>query len=137
MADQPFRLRTCRSVREQLSAFLDDEVSDADAVDIARHVSRCEACAAELEGIRLARDAVRSLPSLKPPARLFGSPQQSPRHRRPLILLGIVGGVALAGTIFAVGGETGQVVPPVDDLVVDHVTNTGGDLLLTPVRVEK
>lgn len=137
MADQPFRLRTCRSIREQLSAFLDDEVSDADALDIARHVSRCDPCAAELEGVRLARDAVRSLPTLKPPPALVSHPQQPPRQRRPLVLLGIAGAVAATGMIFAAGGGTGDVVPPVDDLVVDHVNNTGGDLLLTPVRVEK
>ena len=39
--------------------------------------------------------------------------------------------------IFAAGGPSGEVVPPVDDLVVDHVTNTGGDFVLTPVRVER
>ena len=131
-----FRLRTCRSVREQLSAFLDDEVADADAMDISRHVARCEDCASELEDVRLAREAVRALPSLHAPASL-AEPPPLERGRRPLVLLGAAAAILGAVTIFAAGGPSGEVVPPVDDLVVDHVTNTGGDFVLTPVRVER
>ena len=136
MVERPFRLRTCRSIREQLSAFLDDEVADADAMDISRHVARCEDCASELEDVRIARDAVRALPPLHAPAALAQPPLATPR-RRPLALLGAAGALVGAAAVFVAGGTGGEVVPPVDDLVVDHVTNTGGDFVLTPVRVER
>ena len=132
-----FRLRTCRSIRDQLSAFLDDEVADADAMDISRHVARCEDCAIELEDVRLARDAVRALPPLHAPAALAQPPVPTASRRRPLVLLGAAGASIGVAAIFAAGGPSGEVVPPVDDLVVDHVTNTGGDFILTPVRVER
>lgn len=135
MVDGSFRLRGCRSIREQLSAFLDDEVSDSDAVNIARHVSRCDDCAGELEDVRLARDAVRALPALLPPHQLRGGPAPSrPTRRRRVALALVAGGLAAVG-VFAAGGTRGEIVPPVDDLVIDHVNTTGGDPLLTPVRV--
>lgn len=136
MADRPFRLRTCHSVQEQLSAFLDDEVDNSDAVDIARHVSRCDVCAGELEEVRIARSALRSLPSLRAPEGL-AEPPAPERHRSALTALGLTAAILAAVAVFAAGEETGDIVPPVDDFVIDHVNNTGGDPIMTPVRLDR
>lgn len=138
MADHPFRLRTCRSIQEQLSAFLDDEVENSDAVDIARHVSRCEACAAELEEVREAREALRALPTLQAPQGLSEPPAELGRRHRPaLTALSLAAAILTGVAVFAAGEERGDVVPPVDDFVVDHVNNTGGDPIMTPVRLDR
>jgi anti-sigma factor RsiW len=138
VADRPFRLRTCRSIQEQVSAFLDDEVDHDDAVDIARHVSGCEACAAELEQVREAREALRALPTLRAPKGLSQPPEPVRPRRSAMAALTLTAAILAGAAAFAAGeGKGGDIVPPVDDFVIDHVNNTGGDPILTPVRVDR
>jgi hypothetical protein len=54
-----------------LSAWLDGEVDEASAAGVAAHVAACEACAAELDALRSARAALRSLPVVDPPLGFF------------------------------------------------------------------
>jgi hypothetical protein len=51
-----------------LSALLDGALSHDEATEVRAHVADCEACTAELEGVRAARRAVRELPAVEPPA---------------------------------------------------------------------
>ena len=51
-----------------LSAWLDGELTAAEAASIAAHLDRCPACAAEREEVDASRTALRALPMLEPPA---------------------------------------------------------------------
>lgn len=56
---------------EDLSAFLDGELTDSESILIESHLSGCSDCRAELEGLRAARSAVRGLALLTPPSDVF------------------------------------------------------------------
>lgn len=61
---------SCNSVREQLSAYMDDEMSPELAVQVEQHLSGCESCCKELDEFKalsvLARAHVES--AVQPPA---------------------------------------------------------------------
>ena len=135
---------------DRISAFLDDELDDASALAVTRHLAACGACHHELEELRATRDALRRLPDLRVPAPWLtpgeegralgtdGSLLRRVRRRLRLpstvlaVLLGVVG-VALAGVAYVAGEERGEVVPPVELFLVDHVARTGGGPLPAPV----
>lgn len=126
---------------ELLSAFLDDELDETTSLDVARHLDECASCLADLEGLRHARAALRGLPDIgPPPASVFAAVPRAAaratttaRGRRATV--GAAAGVAaLLTTAFVLGGgEPGEVVPPVDVVVVDHVARTGGGPVIQPV----
>lgn len=53
---------------DALSALLDGELTDVEAADVRAHIERCAVCALELDTVREARELVRSLPEVEPPA---------------------------------------------------------------------
>lgn len=127
---------------ERLSAFLDDELSERDALEVTRHLAGCERCVAELADLRAAREAVRALPrNLEPPAVLFSDAvaaaslerlrwSRTVRHATVALLATTLA----AAAVFLAGGEDrGTVVPPVELFVVDHVVRVGGGPMITPV----
>lgn len=126
---------------ERLSALLDDELTERQALEVTRHVAGCDRCLAELNAIREARGAVRGLPAVQPPDDLYREVLAHPpdvRDRRDVavrlataaaVSLGLLVGAAfLAGT-----DEPGTISPPVDVFVVDHVTRMEGGPVITPV----
>lgn len=128
----------------RLSAFLDDELPEADALAVARHVTRCPGCRDELEELRAARTALRELPTVRPPASLLtdmldGVPDgDGPRRGARTATVAVAGVVTLLLVAFVVGGdETGEVVPPVDLVVVDHVARTGGGPVIVPADLNR
>jgi anti-sigma factor RsiW len=125
-----------------LSAFLDDELEEATATRVTRHVAACDTCLEELEGLRRARSALRGLPDIAPPAAVFAdvpTTAATPRGRGRLAAAGAATVVvALLATAFALGdGESGEVVPPVEVVVVDHVARTGGGPVIQPVDLDR
>ena len=56
-------------IREQLSAYLDGELSDDDAGRVERAVEADKELAAELDGLRALRKLLRSLPIQRAPSR--------------------------------------------------------------------
>lgn len=126
---------------ERLSAFLDDELADADALEVTRHLSDCDRCVGELADLRAAREMVRALPNLEPPAVLFSDAVAAASVERlrwnrtvRAASAALVGTALLVAAAFAAGGEDGgTVVPPVDLFVVDHVVRVGGGPMITPV----
>lgn len=125
----------------RLSAFLDDELSEDDALRVTRHLSSCDRCMGELEDIRAARAALRGLPNVEPPAALFSDAValavlgRADMARLPvrLAVAAIAGSLLLAGAAWAAGADDGTVRPPVDLFVVDHVVRVGGGPVITPV----
>lgn len=129
---------------DRLSAFLDDELAEDQALEVARHVARCEKCQDELEAIRAARHALRGLPNLRPPDLLFEQAVASAgaldrRSRALRIGVAAVAGTAIVGMAAFMAGQddAGTVVPPVDIYVVDHVVQFGGGPVLTPVDLDR
>lgn len=128
---------------DRLSAFLDDELDERDALAVTRHLERCPACCQELEQLRRTRAALRSLPPVVPSlswmveTAVLG-PAEQRRSRAGVVALSIAvaAGAAVAVAFALGGGGTGSVQPPVDSLVVDHVRSVEGGPVVTPVRLE-
>lgn len=127
---------------ERLSAFLDDELPEREALEVTRHLAACDRCMAELEDVRAARSALRRLPNVDPPAALFLDAElfaaADAAVRWPLgmrvLVAALAGSAVLGGAAFAAGGSPdGTVVPPVELFVVDHVVRVGGGPVITSV----
>ena len=111
-----------------LSAFLDDELDDSAAWRLTRHVTACPTCRAELDELRGTRSALRRLPRLQAPvltAERRSLPKVRTWSRRLLVVTALVA-IMLAVLVLAyvVGGE-GDVVPPVERFLLDHLARTG------------
>ena len=52
-------------LRELLSSYIDDEVSDSERRRVERHLSTCEECRQELESLRVTVTALRQLPEIQ------------------------------------------------------------------------
>ncbi|HEX9888769.1 MAG TPA: zf-HC2 domain-containing protein [Nitriliruptorales bacterium] len=125
---------------ERLSALLDDELDNEDALKVTRHLAQCESCMAELEELRSMRSALRHLPAVEPPPILFdgvataaATYDLAARRSRRMVAAAVAGAGLLAAAAFVAGAEGGTVSPPVDLFVVDHVTRVGGGPMVTPV----
>ena len=127
---------------ERLSAFLDDEVDEREALAVTRHLRACDDCRDELEQLRRARSALRSLPSVEAPLSfmvesvLLGPPERHRGHSVVGLGLAVAAGVLLVAA-FALGGESGGVTPDVDGLVGDHMRSVGGTPVVAPVMLDR
>lgn len=145
MADVP--RSSSEHPRLLLSAFLDDELDEGTATWVTRHVVACTGCAAELGRLREARNALRGLPDIDLPSAVLAevatSAQQAGQEgrrsrRRRLASAGIAGALALLlGVAFAMGEPAGEVTPPVEMFVVDHVVQHGGGPMIVPVDLNE
>lgn len=128
---------------DRLSAFLDDELGERDALAVTRHLEHCDECRDELEQLRHTRAALRALPPATPSlswmveTAVLG-PGEQPSSTAPAVALGlVVAATVVLGAAFVLGGgDGGSVQPPVDALVVDHVRSVEGGPVVTPVRLE-
>lgn len=123
---------------ERLSSFLDDELDDDTAIAAARHLDRCERCLGELESLRATRDALRHLPHLQAPVLTAGLERRSLRwhaalRRARLAVLALVFPVVLLAVAYVAGGDLGEVEPPTDVFLVEHLGRTGGGPVPSPV----
>ncbi len=127
-----------------LSAFLDDELDEPDASHVTRHLATCDTCLSELDGLREARAALRGLPEIPPPSSLFSAipdaaAEAGSRDWGRRAATGVAAGLAvLLAAAFVLGeSQPGEVVPPVDVVVVDHVVRTGGGPVIQPVVLDR
>ncbi|MGH3442845.1 MAG: zf-HC2 domain-containing protein [Nitriliruptorales bacterium] len=128
-----------RHEEARLSALLDDELDDDDALEVVRHVSSCARCFEELEAIREARAALRGLPAVPMPPRVRLADITPAAHQPSIarwVLSAFVASAAVLGAAaFVAGGQQGTVNPPVDVYVVDHVGGVDAGPLLHPVHL--
>jgi anti-sigma factor RsiW len=113
----------------RLSSFLDDELGDDAALELTRHVTACGRCRAELEELRATRGALRTRPDLDAPV---PTSEVRPLGRmrtwsRRVIAAGGIGlsALALGAAAYVVGADSGEVVPPVERFLLDHLARTG------------
>jgi anti-sigma factor RsiW len=127
---------------DRISAFLDDELGEDLALAVTRHLAGCKRCVDELEALRTTRDALRRLPGLQVPASVLTpvdpatvGPSMLRRISRRLQVAsaGLAVVLAVFGVAYLAGAERGEVVPPVDLFLVDHVARTGGGPVPAPL----
>lgn len=129
---------------DRLSAFLDDELSAEEAMEVARHVASCSSCMDDLDGLRTLRQALRSLPAVDPPVDLYPAlsariaaltPDRMSRRTVRRLGVAVVASAMLTGgaAVVAGGGEQGTVSPPVDAYVADHLARTDSGPIFRPV----
>jgi anti-sigma factor RsiW len=127
---------------DRLSAFLDDELEDREALRVTRHLARCGACRDELEELRRTRAALRGLPAVEPPLSFMVEsvvlgPGEQPSAGPPTAAIGmLVAASVLLVTAFALGGSPGAVTPDVEQIVGDHVESVGGGPVVVPVMLD-
>lgn len=127
---------------DRLSAFLDDELDERTALEVTRHLQRCDDCRDELEDLRSTRAALRSLPPVAPSLSWMVETAvlvPTDEHPRSLLFAAALAAavvVAVLGGAFALGGDDGTVRPQVDQMVVDHVRSVDGGPVVTPVRLD-
>jgi len=127
-------------VGDLISACLDGELDEDLRPGIGAHLAACPACAAEHDEVSWARDAVRSLPPVEPPAEAlrpawaWPAPRVRPsrRHVRPRTrqLLAATAAVAAAGAgVLGLVGREGPADPSrpaVASFVSQHSTSSPG-----------
>lgn len=130
---------------DELSALLDGELAAPRVAAAHRHLAGCPACAGELARIGQAREWVRRLPAVEPPAGFIEglvagrTAAVTPLRRRRRALASVAACVAAAGAVLTVAPpEESPTAPPVGRLVEAHATagGTGEPLTqLVPVGV--
>ena len=108
---------TCPEVDQQLDAYLDGGLSDAERVAIDAHIEQCSACRDTLDGLRRLRLETQALPRSIEPARDLWSdiaprlappaPARPRRWRPPLSPIGLAAAAAL---LLALGTGLGVTV---------------------------
>ena len=86
---------------EELSAFIDHELSAKDQAIVDNHVAGCAECRTRLDGLRQTTQAIRGLP-METPRRAFTIPQEG-RRSWSWAPVGWLGGAAAALLLIAVG----------------------------------
>ena len=101
---------------EDLSALLDGELDDEAAASVRSHLGTCRQCAEELDRLSRAREALRLLAPVDPPAGLverFGA--RIRRYLRIMAGVAAVGGTVVGGVLWAASPDR-AVHPPVDEV---------------------
>lgn len=122
---------------ELLSAYLDGEVSDAEAEQVRTWLADDEAAHDELESLRQVRSVVRGLPEVHPPfgfyERMLLDAKKAPR-RRSLSLAGAAA-ASVAAVVLLVGfaPSAAAMVPPVETYASRHAALDGKREVTLPV----
>ncbi|GMQ86766.1 MAG: hypothetical protein BMS9Abin07_2361 [Acidimicrobiia bacterium] len=112
---------------EQLSAYLDGELSAAEQREVSDHVINCADCRAQLHDLDRARIAVRSLPGVE--TGQFDKIPVFPRsRRRRAVAAGSIGIAAAVAVILglAFGGQQ-QPSISLDDLTTFHIARASAE----------
>lgn len=121
----------------RLSAFLDDELGDHEALEVTRHLARCPRCLDELEGLRRARSAVRGLPGVEPPVELFDEVAVAaavPPRRR--LASAAIAGLAVGITLhLMVGADGAPPTTPLEGLFVEPMTGASLEPVIAPAEL--
>ncbi len=98
----------CDRIREDLGAYLDDELDSARRSELDGHLASCEACAAELHRLRKLSKLVADVPRATAPAGLAARIVSSAREPRPRVLRlsRWTGGLAAVAAVLLVGVVT-------------------------------
>jgi anti-sigma factor RsiW len=106
-----------------ISAYLDGELTRAEATELFAHMGSCGRCAADMEGLQRVRSSVRSLPLIELPPGLLGDaePEVIPLRRNR----GLWVGVAAAGVAVVIAIAT-MLTPDPSPLSIDDLNSRFG-----------
>jgi anti-sigma factor RsiW len=117
--EMPDRLLPDSHLGEQLSAYLDGQITTAEHVFVLSHLGSCPDCRSEFHELDAARTAVRSLPGLEPPEFLSVHRERIERERWTRRRVATAGaGIAAAAVV--VLATFGPSVAPGDDLDINQ-----------------
>jgi len=102
--DMPIDLLPGVHIGEQLSAFLDGELTTGEVPIVTTHLDTCRECRYELAALDRSRTAIRALPGVEPPA-FLGVYREQIRHKRRGVRVAVVvaSGAAAVALAFAIG----------------------------------
>ena len=108
---------------EMISAYLDGELTRAEASELFTHFGSCGKCVAEMEGMQKVRTAIRSLPLIELPPGLLGDaePVVVPLRKNR----GFLVGAAAAGVAVVIAVAT-LLTPTPSALSVDDLNSRFG-----------
>lgn len=108
---------------EMISAYLDGELTRAEASELSTHMGSCGKCVAEMEAMQRVRTAVRSLPLIELPPGLLGEaePVVVPLRKNR----GFLVGAAAAGVAIVIAVAT-MLSPSPSALSVDDLNSRFG-----------
>jgi len=121
-------MNACHTIREQLQAYLEDELPQGDRPAVDAHLADCESCRAAADGLgelfaRLARPAIPDVP-LRMKAGIMARVSAAGRRRR-LLQTGVLAAAILVGvgiaTVAAWEGMGDSLLAEVADWQVDDV----------------
>ncbi|MFA9429841.1 anti-sigma factor [Egicoccus sp. AB-alg2] len=126
---------------DRISAFLDDELDEVRAMAVTRHLADCDTCLGELEALRRTRDSLRRWAATPAPVVPLGAiepPGLVKKVSRGLRVASasLLATVALAGVAYLVGEDTGEVVPPAELFLIDHLARTGDGPMPAPFGLD-
>lgn len=102
--EMPLYLLPGVHVGEELSAFLDGELTTAEIPIVTGHLDGCTECRLELADLDRSRTAIRALPGLESPVFLEAHREQSVRKNRRLrTVIAVASGAAAVALAFTVG----------------------------------
>jgi anti-sigma factor RsiW len=114
--DMPLDLLPGGHLGEELSAYLDGELSTGEMPDVIAHLSNCQDCRMELAALDRSRTAVRALPGVEPPDFLDFSGEERRRRRAVLVPAAIAGSIAAVALAFTVSATRWGAEPTSIDL---------------------
>ncbi len=124
MLDLPVRLLPGWHLGEELSAFLDGELTTTELPAVASHLDDCVDCRHELADLDHSRTAVRALPGLETPAFLDMHRETAGRKRHGMrTAVAVVAGAAAVAVAFSVGPFASSTEPSavtISDLDARH-----------------
>lgn len=117
MLSMPVDLMPGGHLGEELSAYLDGELTTMEIPAVMAHIETCADCRAELADLDRSRIAVRALPGIEPPAFLDAyRPVVAPNKRRVWPGAAVVGSIAAAAIAFTIGFAGSGTEPTAIDL---------------------
>lgn len=132
----------CAITRDRLDAFVDDDLSAAEATAVTSHVATCCDCADELAAARSLQENLRGLPKLRCPDRVVdrvleeADVQPANVHRFPLRPLRWMGALAAAVLLVVAASVWRAPVPTPSDVDV-AVAYTPEEVALAKHQVEQ
>ena len=120
---------------DALSALLDGALPAAEAMEVERHLAGCAECRDERDALSAVRSAVRSLPTLEPPARALAATEPVRSSRRGLAAWAASGVAAAAlgiGLIWGPGEP--KVTMDLDALAERHTARVVVDPGISTLR---
>ncbi len=102
--DLPLHLLPGAHIGEELSAFLDGELTTGEVPIVTSHLDICNECRHELAALDRSRTAIRALPGIEPPVFLDMRREQSRHGRRGMRAAVVVAsGAAAVALAFTIG----------------------------------